>query len=342
MKNNKAEDLNLERKALYNLVRMNWMEDQSLEVNSWLVEDYRSLDLATLLERLKQLGFSFEKEALMLYFNDFDSPEDFTDNLFENEENEEVEIETQDQVFLLIFELWRRLYPEKLSLSVFCDELDHQIHLYDGGELKSSEKLQDLLLQLKDILEENFDRDMDQEELFNSLLVYCANDVENFINDFIADLIELESYEEALEIIDAFYDYVSDISWFEFFRAKALVFSEPEQADELIENLVEELLENPQLDLMLEAFSFCAKRGEKGLLLQLFEKIIVLIQVEEELQTLIDASVDYFSVIDDDDKEQTLQKLLDSRENYDLEEAVSLQDPAIKMLSEFLGAKISC
>ena len=40
----------------------------------------------------------------------------------------------EDRVYLLIFELWRRLASHKPSLSIFCDELDYIISRFEEDE----------------------------------------------------------------------------------------------------------------------------------------------------------------------------------------------------------------
>ena len=45
--------MHIDRKALYNLLRLNWLRDPSLDVEPWQVEDYRHLELETLYERLQ-------------------------------------------------------------------------------------------------------------------------------------------------------------------------------------------------------------------------------------------------------------------------------------------------
>ncbi len=47
---------------------------------------------------------------------------------------------------------------ERLCLSVFCDELDHQINLYDSGEIERPEAIPDVLANLQEVLDENTDR----------------------------------------------------------------------------------------------------------------------------------------------------------------------------------------
>ena len=121
--------MQMQRHALYNLLRMNWKEHKDLDVEPWQVEDYRKLSLEALFKRLSDLSISLDRVSFLAFADDLDTPEDFADSLNDESDNDPM---VQDQIYLLIFELWRRLIPEKQSLSIFCDELDRRIEMYDS------------------------------------------------------------------------------------------------------------------------------------------------------------------------------------------------------------------
>jgi hypothetical protein len=124
--------------ALYNLIRMNWLEDPTLPVEPWQVEDYRLLPDEEIYSRLEKLGISIDQARFIEYALHFTSPEEMTETLWVDEE-----LDNFDQAYLLIFELWRRFLPEKQSLSIFCDELDYLIDRYDedSSRMKPSFKM---------------------------------------------------------------------------------------------------------------------------------------------------------------------------------------------------------
>lgn len=140
-------------RALYNLLRMNWLENDQIQVQPWQVEDYREKSDEALFQLLADLGARLDKATFLAYVDNTDSPEDMADCLWVKEENPE----TFDRIYLVIFELWRRFAPEKQTLSIFCDELDQLIGLYDHGELEE-EKIQAALSELQRILEKKFSR----------------------------------------------------------------------------------------------------------------------------------------------------------------------------------------
>jgi hypothetical protein len=116
------------QKALYNSLRMAWLQDDQLPVKPWQVEDYRALQLEELFARLGQFELFFDRPTFKEYANQFDSPEELSAALIDSER---VSPEECDQIYLLVFELWRRFAQEKPSISILCDGLDYQIFDYD-------------------------------------------------------------------------------------------------------------------------------------------------------------------------------------------------------------------
>ena len=123
----------MDKRALYNLLRLNYQEDPTLAVESWQVQDYRGFSLEDLFNQLKEINIHLDKPSFEIYVENTEDPEDLTQLLSEDVEN----IKTQDQVYLLVFELWRRLAARKPSVSLFCDELDRKIEEYDRGDQQS-------------------------------------------------------------------------------------------------------------------------------------------------------------------------------------------------------------
>lgn len=124
----------LQTKALYNLLRLNAAEDPLIQAESWALEDLRALPLEELFARLNRRGVQLDRSRFLEFANKCDTPEDLTDLLLPDEEDK-----ARDPFYLIVFELWRRLLPERPSLSIFCDELDYQIALYDQEQIESDE-----------------------------------------------------------------------------------------------------------------------------------------------------------------------------------------------------------
>ena len=105
----------LQTKALYNLFRINLRDGEPLEVDPWVLEDLRALDISLLWKKLAAEQILLDRAAFCHYAEEVDSPEELTVLLTD----EALDQKTVDRVYLVLFELWRRLLPEKPSLSIF-------------------------------------------------------------------------------------------------------------------------------------------------------------------------------------------------------------------------------
>jgi hypothetical protein len=93
---------------------MDWIDDPTLDLEPWQVEDYRSFPLDGLFEKLEDLGFSIDKDSFLELAADVDTPEELTKTL-----KGEASDDAEEEIYLVVFELWRRLLPDKPSLSCF-------------------------------------------------------------------------------------------------------------------------------------------------------------------------------------------------------------------------------
>lgn len=209
----------LQTKAIYNLLRLNAADDPGVSAAPWALEDLRALSLEESFSRLDKYGVQLDRKAFHHFASDCETPEELADLLLPDGASEK----ERDPFYLIVFELWRRLMPEKQSLSIFCDEIDHRIALYDRGDPESDELVQDGLANLLEVLDENVDAGADPEEVFLAVSDYCAHDLEGFLHDYIADLLDSENSLYASELIEGFYPYLSD----------------PQQLDDLRKRLVE-------------------------------------------------------------------------------------------------------
>lgn len=97
---------------------------------TWQTEDYSRFSTQQLFELLKPLKISLSESVFLDYSKNAESPEDLTDILCPDDEG----TPSYEKSYLILFELWKRFNPNKESLSVFCDKLDHLIHNYDEGK----------------------------------------------------------------------------------------------------------------------------------------------------------------------------------------------------------------
>jgi hypothetical protein len=207
--------MQLQTKALYNLIRFTAFHNPSFKAKKWQIEDLRNVTEINLFKKLAKFEVNLDKNSFINYAKEVDSPEELLEVLaFEKDE------EIKDQIYLIIFELYRRFLIDKKCLCVFCDELDNRIFLYDINELKNDELIQDGLANLKTILDDNVDMGISHEKAFNNLLEYFAHDLESFLHDYISDQIDAKNTRYALDLIDEFYPYVKNIKKFDSLKDK--------------------------------------------------------------------------------------------------------------------------
>lgn len=325
--------MQIERRTLYNLLRMNWLNDPSLLVEAWQVEDYRELPLESIFNRLREKGIYLDRVSFTAMAENLDTPEDLTDELVVDTEYDAL---AQDQIYLLVFEIWRRLVPEKLCLSVFCDELDYLINLYDRDELLDAEAIQDVLANLEIILHENTDQGENPHTVFESICLRCANDLESFLYDFITDQIDNKNFAYASELVDTFSQFVRDIKWFDFLHARVIANSDPAQSNLFIRDIVHDALESPDLEFNLEVLSFLAEEEKKELFIPLLKQTVPLLATEEEFQDLLNSYAEFLHRLDYEEEEKTLQKIIKKRAHIHPEAPLDRQSPHLAEVLKLL------
>jgi hypothetical protein len=329
---------NIERRALYNLLRMNWLNEPTLSLESWQVEDYRSLPLSALFERLRQFNIQLDRISTIAYADECDSPEELTDHLIGDRH---LQTAQEDQIYLLIFELWRRLMSEKPSLSVLCNELDYQIYLYDHQELENPLALHDALMHFLQILEENIDQGISSEQVFKLIAPYSANDIEAFLYDFIAEQIEEGSESFARELIDDFDTYLGNNKWFKLLHIRLCEKGHSKMAQRITEQIIEEHLNDQDLDYNLEFLSVLAEMEDFAIFRTLIKETLPLIEREEDFQDLLVIAHDFFHRINLDQQEMKLQTLLEKRSAYSQNETFNAHDPDLMALAQLFNLKES-
>lgn len=319
-----------ERRALYNALRANWQADPLMKVQPWQVEDYRSLPMEEIFKRLEEKDIHLQRNSFSALAENADSPEELCEHLLADFQLSQAD---HDQIYLLIFELWRRLVNEKPCLSIFCDELDHQIFAYDHGTLARAEDIQDTLANLEMILDENVDEGADPSTIFETVSNCCANNLETFLYDYIAEQIDNHNYSYAGELFDGFCPFVKDVIWFDFLRARLLSHTDPEGSDPVIRKLILDIKKQQDLDLSLEALSFLANGGDADFFRTLAKQTVPLLETEEDFQELLSICADYYHFLDKDQEEQLIQQILQDRPQNDLESQIQPKDAHVK---EFL------
>ncbi|CDZ80756.1 hypothetical protein BN1013_01279 [Candidatus Rubidus massiliensis] len=302
--------MQLERRALYNSLRMNFILDPTLSVESWQVIDYRSLPLESLFQGLERLNIILDKLSFYHLSDEAESPEDLADNLVadSNFSNQD-----QDKIYLIIFELWRRLIPERMTLSLFCDELDHLIFSHDTGNLTETEAIPDIIANLEIILDENTDDGSNPVEVFQTVALGCANDIESFLYDFIAEQIAAQNLNYASELLEDFSSYVSEVKWFDLLRVQIFSFEDSQAAIILFEQLVSEALQEKDLDYNLELLHSLLKIDDTHFFQLLIKATIPLLEFEDDFRDFLNVCLDYYHHLDLENEENQIASILSKR-----------------------------
>lgn len=325
--------MDIERRALYTALRFNWLDDPTLQLEPWQVENYREMSLPLIFSRLKNIGYHLDKESFDALSENYDSPEDLVDDLFADEEPDP---KKEDQLYLLIFELWRRFEKEKPSLSIFCEELDHQIFLYDQGKMKSMEEIQDLLEKLQIILEENSEEGADPESILQMISRGCANDIEGFLQDFIAEQIESGNYSYAQDLLDNFSSFASDQKWFELLKLKLIANTDSMQVPQALEALAEIALDSDDLEFNLDVLSEFIYEGDKEIFIQIVSHSITLLKSEEDFKDLISICIEFLRLSDRDIETESLENLIQKRAHIPDYQSFSPEDPMAQIVIDSL------
>ena len=319
----------MERRVLYNSLRLHFQDDPDLDVEPWQVADYRHESVGSLIQQLGSFEIYLDPSSFVAYADSCESPEQLTDELLSDAK---LEPEEADYIYLLIFELWRRLLPEKQTTTLFCDELDHQISHFDPDKLKSLEPLEDALANLQYLLNEEVDKGADPRELFENIKDSCANSIEDFLYDFIHFQIENNNHIFASEVLEGFNDYVDDPKWLALLKARLLVTTDPEEASLLVDNLLELTAEEQDIDFQIEFLTLLVQEGERDSFCRIVQTILDLLETEDELQDLLSLCEDYFHCLDDEENEEKIQAISSEREDIDLEESINPKDSHIAQL----------
>ena len=327
--------MQVQRRALYNSLRIKWLEDPEIQVQHWQIDDYRNFSKDILFLRLKELGIGLNEDDFINHSENFNNPEDFVDYLAEDDNNNEY----QDKVYLLCFELWRRIIPYKPSISIFCDELDFQICLYDQEE-SNIEDIQNVLIGLKDILEDNAEQE-NPVNVLNSISDNCANDLEAFLYDFIIDQIDEENYDYASELVDDFYDYVSDVKWFQFLRIRLMALSDLDLSEQLLMQFIEDFIDDLDSDLLFDVLGFMAENGVEESFVVGVNAIMPLLENEGDFQELLQIVMDYYSTLNVPTREAFIEGILSKRKKCDPVQSIDSKDSDVALLLDLLKSSDS-
>lgn len=323
----------LEKRALYNLIRMNWLNDSSLPVETWQVEDYQTLSTSVLFERLKKLDISFDSSLFKGFSEDFDAPEDLAEHLIADRS---LTASEEDQIYLLIFELWRRLLTGQPSISILCDHLDRQIYLYDQFPEESTRDLEESIRSFVQILQNNVDQGIDPSAILKRISSYFANDIETFFYDFISQKMEEENESYAEDLIECLAPYFQTNKWFLLLRLRFYIMFHNQIGKKSLQNILDEYLPEKDLEFNLEFLSILSSTDDTVTFYFVLEETFPLLTQEDHLQDLIEILADYYQMHKMSQQSKTLAAWNLKRKSKPLNAPISSQDREIAELRKML------
>jgi hypothetical protein len=324
--------IQIERKAFYNLLRLNWELDSSLEVQPWQVEDYRILPIEVLFNRLSEFGITLNRSSFINHADHCESPEELTDVLVGEDD---LSTEEQDELFLSVFDIWRRLMSEKPSLSILGDELDYQINLYDNEKLITIDSLKDVLNKLHQVLDDSVFSGIESQEALKLVSVYCANDLESFLYDLIATQIDEDDKYYAKEIFEQFSPYLEESKWFDLLKLRFSEHSDLNQINQEIQAIVSNYLGDRDCDFNLDFLTTLLSIDSTVFFARFAIQTASLIEIEEDFLELLLLCIEYFEVIEKTEYVEQLQDVLNMRKN-NLEDSIDPKDKDLIYLLKIL------
>lgn len=313
--------MQIQTKALYNLIKFSAYQNPDFKAENWQIEDLKVLKENKLFKMLKDLGIFLDKEIFFQSASKVDTPEELIEVLITKKSSK-----IKDRAYLIIFELFKRYFSEKRCLSIFCDELDHYIFLYDTDQLENDEFLQDALAHLKSILDNNVDMGLGAKKSFKNLSKYLAHDLENFLIDYILDQIEAKNDLYAFELIDSFYSYVTKTIWFDFLTAKLNALSNVHQSNFLIENILEKLKRLPDLNLQFLMMEFMVDFGNRDLFLKIVKQTVKIIKKEKEFKKILKIVADFYMRLDHENFEKKMVNIIKKRAKINNDKILKEED----------------
>lgn len=303
--------MDIGKRAYYNALRLDWLQDSSIAVEDWQVEDYREMPYSLLFERLRHvLGEAIDRTLFVSLTEESDSPEELSELLFKNHPKTQKE---KDRIYLLVFELWRRLVVDRPSISIFCDELDHQIALYEQGHLRSPELLEDLIGQLQLILNDGIDLDEGDtpEVIFSYFEAGMAHNLEDFLVEFMYDQYDQENTDYLAELFEGFQDYLKHNKWFKLLGVKRELENDSDEALESLKKIIDEQDEQKNsVPFNLELLHLLADEEQPQLFYRLLNATVPLIEEREDFEELLELCIIFYAEQEQELPVQALEALL--------------------------------
>lgn len=280
-------------RLFFNRLRKVVLEDlgSCVQLPLWAMRDYRSLSMDELLCLAKELKIDQTLQSIKASSSCYETFEQWYSALCEELEIEgvthrdiggEIRLEllqrlssdsddaTPERLWLVMFEFWRRFFPEQQTFELLCDDIDDMIFRYNLHDWSESDDLfegacdqsiQDVLLRISELINQQSRSKKQARELFSTIETSCAHDVEGFLYNYIYDQIEAGAIDCAGELIQTFLSYVDETRWFELLEVLALEGRELSEGFTQLLEMIEKKSTEHDLDVALEALAHMSEYG---------------------------------------------------------------------------------
>ncbi|MEM8629305.1 MAG: hypothetical protein AAGF04_04475 [Chlamydiota bacterium] len=334
------EGISWNTKAAHNLFLLQAREETPPALVSYMKaiqaffprEDFRTFSENELFSRLASIGAPLDKEQFLHLAKQTRNPEELTQRLLLQQKPPPLFSPT----YLLIFELWRRFLPERRPHALFFDELDRQIFLYYQDK-EAKQELQQHITSFLNRLTEERNKGKTAHEARAFLDPYLAHYFDHFFYDYLADLIDADSCDDAERLLHVFSPYLWEGLWFDFLFLRILSAQESPQFSTKLHALIEELQVHRDRELQLALLEFMQERQDPTSFLFLVEKSTLLLQKEEDFLELVKVVQEYYCRMEKKELEERLSCLLEKRKGYSLKKSFAKKDPDLQEFIDILG-----
>jgi hypothetical protein len=295
--------------------------ERAMESENFIPNNPKSFSTNELFQKLETLNASLDAQSFQSLSDQFESPEELTAHL-----TKQLQIDEKTALYRIVFELWKRLCPEKKSLSIFCDEFNEMITHYKKGQRENENA--DLVAFLQYILEENLDSGIKPKMAFQNIQSYFQHDLEGFLYRYILDQINEGHAGYASELLDGFYNYLSKTSWFDYLKIRKAILDNPEEGFSHLGAFITQQKKRGDLSLLLEIYNYVAHSAHHGLFNTNLSSVLHLIETESDFLKALQLTIIYYEHIDKN-RALNLSSLLAKR---DTPHAFSKEDPDFQFL----------
>lgn len=273
----------LETKALYNALVMIPHHTKPLSpIKSWERKERRTSSLEDLFQEVKELGVELDSKQFYQWSSDCETPEELVELLAESDD-----LKKLDHLYLVLFELWRRLSPEKRSLSIVADDIDHLIFAFDQEQEVEDVEVESLITEWCLLIDSLKDSGFTRQEAFQTIEPFFAHNVQEFIVDFLLEVVQREDPSFAIHMLDKVRSYcLRDSLWIKFIELQLALREENvvevrKKLGELVSSVLINKSSDVELTLALAEIACELKKGE--LLVRLIETVLPHLEEKEDL-----------------------------------------------------------